>query len=327
MSILRTLCIALSAATAFAAATVAPVAAEEWPTRPITMVVPFPAGGSADAVARLVAIELSDKLKQQVVVENRGGAGGNIGGAAVARAKPDGYTLLFTTPGPGANNKLLYSNLSYDPEKDFTPIVQVADSPLIMVASTQTPIKSISELIAYAKKNPGQLNVGIPGNGTLGHFAAALLERQAGIKVTIVSYKGSAPLITDLLGGQVNIGSDFITAYVPQVKSGKMTPLAVLAPERSPLLPQVPTAAESGFTNFEALAWFAVVGPAGLPAPIVTKINAIVNAYLKSDSVKEKFAPLGLRPVGGTPEQLQQLVAKEIAKWRPIVQEAKISLN
>jgi len=326
MSITLRFCIAFGAAALAVTASVA-VQAEEWPTRPITMIVPFPAGGSADVVARLVAAELSDKLKQQVIVDNRAGAGGNIGGAAVARAKPDGYTLLFTTPGPGANNKLLYKDLPFDPEKDFTPIVQVADSPLIMVASTQTPIKSMAELIDYAKKNPGKLNVGTPGNGTLGHFAVAMLERQAGVKVTIIAYKGSSPLITDLLGGQINIGSDFITAYVPQVKDNKMTPLAVLAPQRSPLLPQVPTAAESGFTNFEAVAWFALVGPAGLPAPVVAKLNAIVNAYVQNDAVKAKFAPLGLRPVGGTPEQLRDLVAHEIARWRPIVEEAKISLN
>lgn len=327
MSISRRLTIALGAVAALAMVTPSPILADEWPTRPITMIVPFPAGGSADVVARLIATELSEKLGQQVVVENRAGAGGNIGGSVVARAKPDGYTLLFATPGPGANNKLLYSNMPYDPEKDFTPIIQVADSPLIMVASTQTPIKSIPDLVAYAKKNPGKLNVGVPGNGTLGHFAAALLERQAGAKVTIVTYRGSAPLITDLLGGQVNVGSDFITAYVPLVTSGKMTPLAVLAPQRSPLLPHVPTATEAGFTNFDAVAWFSIVGPANLPAPIVSKINTIVNAYLKTDVVKTKFAPLGLRPVGGTPEQLQKLVADEIAKWRPIVTEAKISLN
>jgi tripartite-type tricarboxylate transporter receptor subunit TctC len=301
--------------------------AEEWPARPITMIVPFPAGGSADAVARLIALELSDKLKQQVVVENRAGAGGNIGGTAVARAKPDGYTLLFATPGPGANNKLLYSKLPYDPEKDFTPIIEVADSPLIMVASLKSNIKSIPELIAYAKKNPGKLNVGVPGNGTLGHFGAALLQRQAGIKATIVPYRGSAPLITDVLGGQIDAASDFITAYVPQVKGGKMTPLAVLAPQRSALLPDVPTAAESGFTNFDAVAWFSIVGPAGLPAPIVAKINTLVNDYLKSDAVKQKFGPLGLRPVGGTPEHLKKLVADEIAKWRPIVEEANIKIN
>jgi tripartite-type tricarboxylate transporter receptor subunit TctC len=326
MSISRRFCIAVSAAALLAAALPA-AQAEEWPSRPITMVVPFPAGGSADAVARLIALELGDKLKQQVVVENRGGAGGNIGGAVVARAKADGYTLLFATPGPGANNKLLYSKLTYDPEKDFTPIIEVADSPLIIVASTQTPIKSIPDLVAYAKKNPGKLNVGVPGNGTLGHFAAALLQRQTGTKLTIVPYRGSAPLITDLLGGQVNIGSDFITAYVPQVKSGKITPLAVLAPQRSPLLPDVPTAAEAGFTNFDAVAWYSIVGPAGMPEPVVMKINKIVNDYLKSDVVKQKFGPLALRPVGGTPEHLKKLVADEIAKWRPIVEEANIKLN
>lgn len=325
MRLSRRLCMLAGLAAAIAIPALAQ--AEDWPARPITMIVPFPAGGSADAVARLVAIEMSEKLKQQVVVENRAGAGGNIGGAAVARAKSDGYTLLFATPGPGANNKLLYSNMSYDPEKDFTPIVEVADSPLIIAASLNTPVKSIPELIAYAKKNPGKLNLGVPGNGTLGHFAAALLERQAGIKVTIIPYKGSTPLITDILGNQINVASDFITAYVPHVKAHTMTPLAVLAPERSPLLPDVPTANESGFTGFDAVAWFAILGPAGMPAPVVARINGIVNDYLKTSAVKDKFVPLGLRPVGGTPEQMGKVIHDEIAKWKPIVKAANIKLN
>jgi len=327
MRISRRLCMLAAISVGIAVAAPATVRADDWPSRPITMIVPFPAGGSADAVARLVAIEMSEKLKQQVVVENRAGAGGNIGGAAVARAKPDGYTLLFATPGPGANNKLLYANMTYDPEKDFTPIVEVADSPLIIAASLKTPVKSIADLIAYAKEHPGKLNVGVPGNGTLGHFAVALLERQAGIKVTTIPYKGSTPVITDLLGNQINIASDFITAYVPHVKAGTMTPLAVLADERSPLLPDVPTAREAGFTNFDAVAWFAVLGPAGMPEPVVAKINGIVNAYLKTDAVKEKFVPLGLRPVGGTPEHMGKVIRDEIAKWKPIVEEAKIKLN
>src|SRR3569833_3749082 len=250
MRLSRRLCMLAAVCASIACAVPATGRAEDWPTRPITMIVPFPAGGSADAVARLVAMELSDKLKQQVVVENRAGAGGNIGGAAVARAQPDGYTQLFTTPGPGANNKLLYANMTYDPEKDFTPIVEVADSPLIIAASLNTPVKSIPELIAYAKKNPGKLNLGVPGNGTRGHFAAALLERQAGIKVTIIPYKGSTPLITDVLGNQINVASDFITAYVPHVKARTMTPLAGLA-------------------------------------PIVARINGIVNDYLKTGAVKD----------------------------------------
>lgn len=187
--------IAFAAAIALAVVAPSTLHAQAWPTRPITMVVPFPAGSSSDVVARLVAAELTEKLGQQVIVENRAGAGGNIGGAAVARAEPDGYTLLFTTPGPGANNKLLYKNMPYDPEI-LTPIVLVADSPLIMVASPNSPVKTIKDLIAYAKANPGKLNVGFPGNGTLGHVALALLQHQAGIKLTFVPYRGTAPLTT-----------------------------------------------------------------------------------------------------------------------------------
>lgn len=322
----RRLCIALAVVPALAVVAPSPLRAQAWPTRPITMVVPFPAGGNADVVARLVAAELSEKLGQQVVVENRAGAGGNVGAAAVARAEPDGYTLLFATPGPGANNKLLYKKMPYDPE-DLTPIVEVADSPLIMVASPKSPVKTIKDLIAYAKVNPGKLNVGFPGNGTLGHFAVALLQRQAGTKLTFVPYRGTTPLTTDVLGSQIDIASDFITTYVPLVTSGKLAALAVTAPQRSQLLPQVPTSNEVGLTGFDAVAWFAVAGPKGLPAPIVGKINMIVNAYLKTDAAKAKFLPLGLHPVGGTPEQLRKLVQSEIAKWGPIIQEANISLD
>lgn len=322
----RRLCIALAAVLTLAVVVPSSLRAQVWPTRPITMVVPFPAGGNADVVARLVAAELSEKLGQQVVVENRAGAGGNVGAAVVARAEPDGYTLLFATPGPGANNKLLYKKMPYDPE-DLTPIVEVADSPLIMVASPNSPVKTIKDLIAYAKANPGKLNVGFPGNGTLGHFALALLQRQAGIKLTFVPYRGTTPLTTDVLGGQIDIASDFITTYVPLVSSGKLTALAVTSPQRSQLLPQVPTSHEVGLTDFDAAAWFAVVGPKGLPAPIVDKVNMIVNAYLKTDTAKAKFLPLGLRPVGGTPEQLRKLVQSEIAKWGSIIQEANISLE
>jgi tripartite-type tricarboxylate transporter receptor subunit TctC len=301
--------------------------AQTWPTKTITIVVPFPAGGSSDVVARLVAAALSEKLGQQVITENRAGAAGNIGAAAVARAAPDGYTLLLATPGPGANNKLLYKSMPYDPERDLTPIIDIADTPVIMVTSPQAPVKTMAELISYAKAHPGKLNAGFPGNGTFGHLAVELLQRQAGIKLTLVPYRGGAPLTTDLLGSQVDIGSDFMPTYIPLVAKGSLRALAVMAPERSDLLPQVPTAREGGFADLDAAGWFALMGPKDVPAEAVQRINAIVNAFLQSDSAKKQLAALGVRPVGGTPDHLRARVAKELATWGPIVREAQISLD
>jgi tripartite-type tricarboxylate transporter receptor subunit TctC len=324
-------CIALTSAilTAMTLVASAPTAskAQTWPTKTITIIVPFPAGGSSDVVARLVAAALNEKLGQQVITENRAGAAGNIGAAAVARAAPDGYTLLLATPGPGANNKLLYRSMPYDPERDFTPIVEVADTPVIMVTSPKSPVKTMAELIAYAKAHPGKLNVGFPGNGTYGHLAVELLQRQAGIKLTLVPYRGGAPLTTDLLGSQVDIGADFMPTYIPLVTKGSLGALVVMAPERSDLLPQVPTAREGGLADLDAAGWFALMGPRDMPVEAVQKINAIVNAFLQSDSAKKQLAALGTRPVGSTPDHLRALIAKELATWGPIIREANISLD
>ena len=326
MRLLRRLCMLAAFAAAVALAAPGMARAEDWPTRPITMIVPFPAGGSADAVARLVAMEMSDKLKQQVVVENRAGAGGNIGGAAVARAKPDGYTLLFATPGPGANNKLLYTNMTYDPEKDFTPIVEVADSPLIMAASLNTPVKSIPDLIAYAKLNPGKLNVGVPGNGTLGHITSVLLQRELGISMTDVPYRGTALVVNDLLGGQVDLAMDFMPSYVPLVREGKVRALAVTTSQRSSDLPDVNTVQDAGFPGFEATAWYALAAPAGTPSEIIDKLNAATNAFLKSPKGQETLANLSMQAVGGSPADLKAFIASELQKWGPVVKEANIAM-
>src|SRR5258708_23646968 len=213
--------------------------AQAWPSRPVTFVVPFPAGGRVDVMARYVAAELSEKLGQQFIVDNRAGAGGNIGGAVVAKAAPDGYTLLFGTPGPIATNKLMYKSLPYDPEKDLTPVVLVAKSPLVIVAHPSTQAKDLKELIAYAKANPGKVNAGNPGNGTLGHITSQLLQQHTGIKMTHVPYRGTTPLTTDLLGGQVHIGTDFMPTYVPLVNDGKLRPLAETSGGPVPELPDV----------------------------------------------------------------------------------------
>jgi tripartite-type tricarboxylate transporter receptor subunit TctC len=300
--------------------------AQTWPTHPVTMIVPFPAGGNADVLARAVAAELGEKLGQQFLVDNRAGAGGNIGGAVVAKAAPDGYTLMFGTPGPIATNKLLYKNPPYDTEKDLTPVVLVAKSPLIVVAHPSFPAKTLKDLIDYAKANPGKVNAGNPGNGTLGHITSELLQQHTGTKMVHVPYRGSTPLTTDLLGGQINIGFDFMTTYIPLVEAGKLRALAVTSSERVPDMPDVMTVQEAGFPGFEATAWYAIVAPTGTPADIIAKVNAITNGYLKSDKGKAQLKRFSMQAAGGTPDDMKAYVADELKKWGPIIKAANISM-
>jgi tripartite-type tricarboxylate transporter receptor subunit TctC len=302
--------------------------AQSWPTRPVTWIVPFPAGGPADILARTVAAELSSKLGQQFVIENRAGAGGNLGGAAAAKAEPDGYTMMFSTPGPAAINKLMYANAGYDPEKDLTPIILVAKSPLIIVASNDAPAKDFKEMVAYSKANPGKLNAGHPGNGTLGHITSELVQINSGIKLTNVPYRGTAPLTTDLLGGQVHLGMDFITTYIPLVKADKLRALAVTSSQRVVSdLPNVPTVAELGFAGFEATAWYVIVTPAKTPSDIVQKVNVAVNNWLQSAAGKEALTKFVMQGAGGTPADAKAYVANELTKWGPVIKASNIALN
>ena len=301
-------------------------AAQEWPSRPVTMVVPFPAGAVVDTLARAVANALSESFGKQFIVDNRTGAGGNIGGAAVAKANPDGYTLLFGTPAPIAMNRLMYKGLSYDSERDFTPVVLLAKSPLIIAAKLDFPAKTLGELIAYAKQNPGKVNVGHPGNGTLGHITSALIQQFAGVEMTHVPYRGSAPLITDMLGGQVNVAMDFMPTYLQLVADRKIRALAVTTSQRVAQLPDVPTMQEAGFKGFEATAWYAIVAPTGTPPDIVSKVNNAVNAFLKSDKGKTILEQNSLQGVGGSPDDLKAFIEGERAKWRPVIEAAKITM-
>src|SRR5262245_40245785 len=218
--------------------------AQEWPDRPVTMIVPFPAGGPADIIARAVANALSESFGKQFIIDNRAGAGGNIGGAAVAKAAADGYTLLFTTPAPVALNKFMYKSLPYDPERDLAPVVLVAKSPLIVTAKLDFSVKTLADLIAYARQNPGKVNVGHPGQGTLGHITSELIQQFAGVKMTNVPYRGSTPLMTDLLAGQIDVAMDFMPTYVPLVADNKIRVLAVTTSQRTAQLPDVPTVQE-----------------------------------------------------------------------------------
>jgi tripartite-type tricarboxylate transporter receptor subunit TctC len=301
-------------------------AADEWPSRPVTMIVPFPAGGNADIAARAVANALGEALGKQFVVDNRGGAGGNIGGAAVAKANPDGYTLLFTTPAPAALNKLMYKTMPYDPERDLMPVALVAKSPLIVAAKLDFPAKTLPDLIAYAKQNPGKVTVGHPGHGTLGHITLELIQQFAGMKMTGVPYRGTTPLTTDLLGGQVDVAMDFMPTYVPLVADNKIRALAVTTSQRTAELPDVPTVQEAGFKGFEATAWYAIVAPTGTPNDVVSKVNNAVNAYLASDKGKAFLKQNTMQGAGGSPADLKAFIADELAKWGPVIAAANISM-
>ncbi len=313
------------AAVGLSLALYAGAAAQNWPSRAVTMVVPFTAGTTSDVVARALVEYLSRTFGQPFVIDNQGGAGGNIGAAIAAKATPDGYTLLLATTGPAATNKLMYKEMRFDPQKDFAPVVLVGKSPVIIVARSDLPFKSLAEMIAYAKVNPDKLTAGFPGNGTLGHITGELLQQRAAIKFSHVQYRGSTPIMTDLLGGHIDVAMDSMAAYVPNVKAGKLKALAIAGAQRWPGLPEVPTASESGLSGFEASVWYALLAPAGTPVDVVSKLNAATNAFLTAAKTRDMFGKLGIVAAGGTPDDLKAFVATEIAKWGPIIKLANIS--
>jgi tripartite-type tricarboxylate transporter receptor subunit TctC len=312
--------------TGFLKAGTSEAVADGWPSRPVTIVMPFTAGGGVDGLARALAAELSEKLGGRFIVENRAGAAGNIGGAAVARAEPDGYTLLMATNGPAAVNKLIYKDMQYDPERDFAPIGLVAEIPAIITAGPQSPVKTFAELVAYAKANPDKLTFGSPGNGTLGHIIAVHLQRQTGIKMNHVPYRGSAPLTSDLLGGQVALAFDFMATYAALITEGRLHGIAILSKDRNDSVPNVPTIKELGVDGIEGSGWCGLFAPAGTPAPIIEKINTVTNAFIKTDKGKAQLKAFSMTAAGGTPQQLRDFVSAELAKWGPVVKEANISM-
>ena len=295
-------------------------AAQTWPTRPITLVVAFAAGGSTDGVARLIAQELGDKLGHRVIVENRAGAGGNVAAQLVAKAAPDGYTFLFVTSGPASINKLLYKSLPYDPAKDFAPVALVGIIPQVVVTSPKFSPKTLKELVDYAKANPGKLNFGNSGIGTTSHISAVLFAQETGIDVAHVTYRGTAPLVTDLIGGQIEVG---FPSYFPQMAT--LNALAVSTAERMEAFPHIPTIKETGLADVIAGVWFGIVAPAGVPREIVTQVNTIINDFLKTPAAKAAAVPLGMRILGGTPEQMGAYMAQETARWAPIIKAANIT--
>ena len=309
---------------AFAAAL--PALAADWPAKPITLIVPFPAGGSTDALARLIGQRLSEKLGQPVVVDNRAGAGGNLGTDMVAKAAPDGYTLALSTSGPLANNKYLYKNLRFDPQKDLTPVIAIGEIPMGIAVSPALKVDSLQGLLERARAQPGKVSIANPGNGTIGHLTAELLKSQARVEALGVPYKGDTPAITDTVGGNVDAVSMPITSLVPQIQAGKLKGLAVTSRQRFAGLPQVPTAIEQGIP-VEATVWMAIVGPKGLPEAVVARLNAEINAVIATPEARARLEQYGAAPIGGSPQQLVQLMASDSAKWKKVIEATNITLD
>src|SRR5690349_8626420 len=292
----------------------------QYPDRPIRMIVGFPPGGAADILGRIAAQRLSESLGQQVVVDNRGGAGGLIATEIAARTNPDGYSLLFTSI-PHVINPHLYKNVKYDAIKDFTPVVQFVAVPLMMASNLSFPAKTVKEVIAVAKAKPGQVAFASSGGGSSSHLSMELLKSMAGIRVNHIPYKGTGPLITDLIGGQVNVTIASAVPLAPQVKAGKLRGLAVTSPKRSPSFPDLPAIAEA-VPGYEVVNWFGIVAPAGTPRPIVARINKDFNEALTSTKLREQLSQQGADAIGGTPEEFAKIIRADYAKWGRVVKES-----
>ena len=295
------------------------VVAQEWPNKPIRWIVPFPPGGAMDVMARALAEKSSKSLGQAVVIENKPGAGGNIGADFVARSDADGYTMMITSIGM-ATNKYLYPKLSYDPVKDFSPVSLIAIVPNVLVTNaTQPNVKTFSDVVSNAKAQTGKLTYASAGNGSSIHLAGEVFTSMAKIDMQHIPYKGSNPAVTDLLGGQVNYMFDSITSAKPHIDSGKLRPIGITTSKRSKALPNVPTIAESGLPGYEVTPWFAVFVPAATPKPIVNKLNAALLDALKSPEIKAKFDGIGAEPLGTTPDELASYLNKEIERWGKVI--------
>jgi tripartite-type tricarboxylate transporter receptor subunit TctC len=306
--------------------TSAPASAQSYPTKPITLVVPFPAGGGNDALARIVAEKMSRSLGQQVVVENRGGAGGTIATRAVAKSPPDGYTILLSYTGTLAINPSLYPNAGYDPRKDFAPIGLIGSLPSVLVVHPSLPVHSATELIAYAKANPGKINYAfVPG--TVGHISTNLFARTAGIDLTSIPYKGNGDALGNLIGGHVSMMFLSIVPIIGNVKAGTLRALAVTSAERSALLPDVPPIAESGLPGFSAVIRYGLAAPPGTPRPIVERLNKELRAALAADDLRAKLAADGAVPEPGSPEDYAAAIDADEKKWAPIVKSLNLKFE
>ena len=305
----------------------APVWAQPYPTKPVRIVAPFPPGGVADVLARALAPELQAALGQQVIVDNKPGAGGNIGAEIVAKAEPDGHTLLLASAGILTINEFLYGKMPFDPATAFAPITVVGDMPNIVVVHPRAGVATLKQLIDKARAQPGKLDFGSAGNGTTTHLAIVLLEQAAKIKLAHVPYKGAAPAVQDLIAGQIDGLVDNPPLVLPHIRSGAIKALAWAAPQRMAILPDVPTAAEAGLPGFEASSWFALIAPAGTPKEIVARLNAEAAKILKDPKMAEQFAQRGIRLVGNSAEEFTAFIPKERARWGEIVKASGVKLE
>ena len=294
---------------------------QAYPARPIRLVVPFPPGGAVDFYARVVQQPLSEALGQQLVIDNKAGASGMVGAEIVAKSPPDGYTLLLGNIASLAINVGLYAKMPYDPLKDLTPIVRTVDVNYVLVVHPSVPANTVPELVAYAKANPGKLSYGSAGSGSLPHLGTELFKAQTGIDMLHVPYKGGGPMVTDLLGGTVQVVIGDQANLMPHVQSGKLRALAVATPKRSPNSPNLPTIAESGLPGYDSTAWQGLAGPAGLPPDVVKRLNDAFNMVMAMPAVRDKLTGGGLEVVGGTPEQFARFIAAEITKWTKIAKD------
>ena len=296
--------------------------AQAYPAKPIRMIVPFPPGGGTDIAARTVANKLSDGVKWTFVVENKPGAGGNLGVEQAVKSPADGYTLVIGQTSNLAINPTLYAKLPYDPLRDLSPIVLIVSAPVVFVVAANSRYASLGNLLAAAKTDPGGVTFASPGNGTVSHLAGELLQRAAGVKLTHVPYKGAAQALTDTLGGQVQSFMSSVPSALSQIKAGRLRAIAVTSAKRAPELPDVPTIAESGHKGFEASTWYGLLAPAGTPAAIVARLNAEVNRVLTTPEVRERLAAEGGEALGGSPEQFASFLKAEHAKWGRVVKES-----
>jgi tripartite-type tricarboxylate transporter receptor subunit TctC len=313
------LCLALLAAGPHAAS-----AAEAYPSRPIRLIVPFPPGGGTDIMGRLVGNHLSEKLGVQTVVDNRGGAGGIIGTDLAAKANPDGYTLLIGSVSTISINPSLYPKLPFDTVKDLAPVSLIASTPSVLVVPANLPARSVKELIALAKAKPGQLNFGSAGSGTSHHLGGELFKVVSGIDIVHVPYKGTAPAVTDLVGGQVSMMIANTPAVLPMIKAGRLRPLAVTSLTRSALMPELPTVAESGLPDFEVIVWYGVLAPAATPKPLVVRLNEYLKQMARLPEVKERLASQGAEAISSTPEEFARKIRADKDKWAKVVRVAGV---
>ena len=314
----------VSAFTAFTAST---AQAADYPDKPIRMIVPYPPGGTSDLLARAIAPRLGERLQQTVIIENRAGAGGVIGAQAVARSAPDGYTLVFASIASHGILPVLQKPAPYDAIKDFSPITLVANTPNVLVANIQQPIKSLAELLAAAKAKPGSINFGSTSLGGSPHMGGELLKTMAGIDIVHVPYKGGGPMLIDLMGGQVQVAFDNLPSSINHIRAGKIRALAVTTAKRWPGAPDIPTMAEAGVPGYESGAWFGLLAPANTPKPIVEMLQKHVAAILKLPEVEKMFLEQGAEPVGNTPEQFAKVIASELQKWAKVAAATGVKLD